>query len=1411
MVGPVLLLSMIRNLFVIGLLSLLAIACTPFGKPVPPSPTPLPGPQVRVVAEGLIGPIGLAALPDGSLLVAEEGTGKRDNSAGVSLIGPDGTVRRLLGGLFSSRDSGDLAGVPLVALNPAGDKIYFGHFGDGQLWVLPLTPEQQRQGLPLPDTPLTTAELTPAMLPLNDVRLTNPFDLTFDPDGRPVVTDASGNGVAAENPDGTTRFIHRFDRLPNPDRPSDPVEAVPTGITRVGQEYYVTLTGGCPYPAGSGLLVTIDEMRNQRTLVAGLNMPIDVAQGPGGVIWVLEFARFSPDASCFGGSGYQAHTGRLSRLLPDGRLEPVLTELNFPGAVLPMADGSLYLSEVFPGRVLHITFGQPAAADDFSYRPEATSSSITGASLSVDDYDQALQAVILSQGLQPNPGAERREGDTPLARLGQALFFDPILSGDQNISCASCHHPSLAMTDGRALPIGTGGSGLGPGREFMEQVSMGPEASAVRRLAGVTDAQTGQTVVHNPFVGTFVPRNSQTIINTALYPSQFWDSRVESEAVGTPVRTQEPVVNTFNLTDPLVAQAVFPVTSRDEMAGATFGGLPPQTIRTALLRRLRANPAYVSRFQAVFGPAADRPEEAITLIRAAEAIAAFERRFIFTDAPWDRYLAGDPNALTQPQQRGALLFFGQLDPAVNCAQCHRGDLFTDFQHHNLLVPQLGPGKGHGYTRREDWGRAGVTFDPRDRYAFRTPSLRNVELTAPYFHDGAFATLADAIRHHTSLWRSAESYDPSANAVPSALYSSLQPFQPEKQWPTVAPPLRDGLPLTETDIAGLVAFLTSLTDPRARDLGAFIPASVPSGLPLDPLPDPAQARSDGVGRPTNPASVATDPAQDSTEAVTGPRLHDVATAVGLDFRQGAFQTDIFQDPAAAMGGGLCWIDYNNDGWLDLYLVNSHAEDEVKYWQDQGGLPRNALYRNDGGTFSNVSAESGTDLAMRGNGCVAADFDADGWWDLYVTADGPNALLWNNGDGTFSEGAAAAGVAASEWNSAAVVGDVNGDGLPDLFVAAYIDLNRRIPKPSGAFPQDYYGLSDHLYLNDGPAATPTAAAGRQNPVTFREVTLAAGLFRQERGLGALFSDLDNDGDLDLYIANDGQPNRLYANQPWPGGTAADPQALGFRFVDLVDTANVGDSGSGMGVTGGDYDGDGLPDLFVTNWERELNALYRNETAEAGHLTFQYSTFRIGISGLGNGLTGWGTAWLDLDQDTDLDLLVANGRVPVTNLAADAQLVRFYRNRSWNADGSQGRPGQFFEWTQQVGLKEVGPLLSRGSAVADYDNDGDLDVAINTIAGPAVLLQNDGQHGHWLQVSLDGFYPGAVVRVSLPDGRQLVRELYAGSSYLASEDPRLHFGLGPAGYVPQLTVTLPGGQRLEFEDVPADQVFRVSPGSS
>ncbi len=524
--------------------------------------------------------------------------------------------------------------------------------------------------------------------------------------------------------------------------------------------------------------------------------------------------------------------------------------------------------------------------------------------------------------------------------------------------------------------------------------------------------------------------------------------------------------------------------------------------------------------------------------------------------------------------------------------------------------------------------------------------------------------------------------------------------------------------------------------------------------------------------------------------------NVAHEVGIDFRHGAFRWEASPDPAAMMGGGVCWLDFDGDGWQDLYVVNAYAEREASRWKKAGGLPESALYRNVEGTFVDVSVESGTNLAVRGNGCVAADFDLDGHTDLYITTARANALLWNNGDGTFTEGANAAGVAAYDWRSGAAVGDVNGDGWPDLFVAGYASLNNPNADATLGFPNTHFGVRDLLFVSNGP--------GEGDRVTFHEVGVDAGLevVNFEYGLGAVLSDVDRDGDLDLYVANDTNPNRLYENVAWPGGAEADPAGLGFRFEERAASAGVADPNAGMGVAAGDYDGDGRSDLFVTNARSQAHAAFRSLPPDENEPSWLDVRAELGPSFSGS--TGWGVNWADFDLDTDLDLLLVNGHVPVTDLEADAELLQAFGSQL-----AQGRPGEFVDIGASIGLAKVGPRLARGSAAADYDNDGDLDLAVATIGGDLVLLQNKSAGGNWLEVALEGFHPGAAVTAVLPNGRKLVRDALVGSSYLSSEDPRLHFGLGSATTVRRLVVRWPGGEETSLEDVAANQlVFVESP---
>jgi hypothetical protein len=563
---------------------------------------------------------------------------------------------------------------------------------------------------------------------------------------------------------------------------------------------------------------------------------------------------------------------------------------------------------------------------------------------------------------------------------------------------------------------------------------------------------------------------------------------------------------------------------------------------------------------------------------------------------------------------------------------------------------------------------------------------------------------------------------------------------------------------------------------------------------------AACSSDSPDRDDNASGVARSwpSAATTADARPGPsriEFVDVAADVGLDFRHGAFHWGVTPEPAAMQGAGVCWIDYDADGWLDLFAVNSYAEREAGRWEAAGRLPRSALFHNVEGQFVDVSDGSGADVAMQGNGCVAADFDLDGHTDLYVTGVERARLLWNEGDGTFSEGAEEAEAPAMGWYAGAAVGDVDGNGWPDLFVAGYANLGSPIEGATQGFPNTYTGVRDLLYLNQGPTD-----GGR---VSFREVGMQAGLevANFEYGLGALFSDPDGDGDLDLYVANDTKPNRLYDNVGWPGGADADPDGLGFRFEELAAKAGVADPGAGMGVAGADYDADGREDLFVTNARGQVHGAFHGEASDLVDPSFGDVRRDLGVD-LG-AATGWGVSWGDLDLDTDLDLVVVNGDIPVTDLAGDAEAVQVFGNLA-----AQDSKALYEDVGQAAGLGDVGPLLARGSAAADYDNDGDLDVAVGTIGGPLALLENRAASGKWLEVALDGFFPGAMVTVSLADGRELTREVHAGSSYLSSEDPRAHFGLGDSAEVSQLVVTWPGGDETTVDDIAANQIIAVEP---
>jgi len=490
---------------------------------------------------------------------------------------------------------------------------------------------------------------------------------------------------------------------------------------------------------------------------------------------------------------------------------------------------------------------------------------------------------------------------------------------------------------------------------------------------------------------------------------------------------------------------------------------------------------------------------------------------------------------------------------------------------------------------------------------------------------------------------------------------------------------------------------------------------------------------------------------------GYKLQDVSRQLGLDFDQGSFAYGMSNDPAAMMGSGVCWLDYDGDGKLDLFAVNSYDD---PHFGSYARTPTSALFRNDGGRFVNVSRAARAALPLRGEGCVAADLDGDGHTDLYVTTATNDVLLWNDGHGHFTEGARKAGVVSFGWHSGAAVADVNGDGRLDLFVAGYTDMQHPITGSVQGFPSNYLGVRDLLFLNEGNR-------------TFREVGATTGLDPlHDHSLGALFTDANGDGRIDLYVANDEDPNRLYLNEP--GGP------LGFHFVERAHTEGVADANAGMGIaSAGGY-------LVVSNSRRQTHAVYLRE----GNA---FTDVRKSFTGaFGSNLTGWGDTWVDLDNDGTAELALANGSIPVTNLRKDAAPLQVLASKD----------GRWVDTGILRGLK----LNGRGLAAADYDNDGRVDLAVNTIGGRLVLLHNTSPSGHWLGVQVEPSSPGAVVTLVRSDNSRSVREVQVGSSYLSSEDPRVHFGLGSDTSARELIVRFPDGTTKRVQHPAADRIVTV-----
>jgi hypothetical protein len=505
-----------------------------------------------------------------------------------------------------------------------------------------------------------------------------------------------------------------------------------------------------------------------------------------------------------------------------------------------------------------------------------------------------------------------------------------------------------------------------------------------------------------------------------------------------------------------------------------------------------------------------------------------------------------------------------------------------------------------------------------------------------------------------------------------------------------------------------------------------------------------------------------------------------------------------------GCGVAFYDYDNDGWLDIFLVNGSRLEGFP----AGSEPTSHLFRNNrDGTFTDVTAKAGVAHSGWGQGVCIGDYDNDGWEDLFVTCYGKNVLYHNNGDGTFTDVSQKAGVAGkgTRWNTGCAFVDYDRDGRLDLFVANYIDMDlATAPVPESGpclyksvmvacGPPGLQGGKNILYHNNGDS-------------TFTDVSEAAGIFRANGtyGLGVLTADFDNDGWSDIYVANDSTASALYRNKG--NGT----------FEDIAIEAGCalspdGKPQAGMGVSAADYDLDGNLDLVKTNFAGDTPSLYHN----LGGGNFEDTTFTAGL-GAHTQFLGWGCGFLDFDNDGWPDILICNGHVypEVEQLKTEAgypQRKLLYRNL---------RNGHFADVSLNAGSGISDPVAARGCAFGDFDNDGDIDVVVNTVNDYPQLLRCDSTlQNNWIKVRTIGTKSnrsgiGARLKciAHLPDEskpHQQIDEVRSGGSYISQNDLRVHFGLGKAEKVDALEIHWPSGHVDTLKDIKVNQLIFVKEG--
>lgn len=1036
-----------------------------------------------------------------------------------------------------------------------------------------------------------------------------------------------------------------------------------------------------------------------------------------------------------------------------------------------------------------------------------------------------------THGMTGDPAAARDAKQVvpdsdPLVKLGQLLFFSQTLAAGYDVSCGTCHHTDFGGTDGLSLsvgPIPKNPATVGPGREIDPHRDLDPSADG----------------------GPNMHRNSITSFNAALFDrSLMFDGRVfvldaqtvpggHGQKIRTPESGQAPDVNPLDGLMEFTMKG--PIVNDNEMRSFFYTDLPtPADYREHLMQRLRGNvdtqynpipeaPAnWLERFRAAFGQPEGQPEELITMLNVQRALAAYIKSQIFVDTPWRNYLEGDDKAISRDAREGARLFLSDVsEGGLGCVNCHAGDRFSDEAFHNVAFPQFG--RGFGRAQRSDVGRWFETRMDEDMQAFRTPSLLNVAVTAPYGHVGAFATLEEVLAYHANPREAVESYDFTLSHLPQFKDGKVEYPHAERFTRdalsranfAAAEQLLPARNLTRGEIRQLVAFLGALTDRCVADR-ACISRWAPS--PADDPDGHTLVRDRAFGTP---------------ESVEGAYAAYKAPEVPLQFTTPA-PRETFADVVACTNNVGKTTSSGKDGFVlrrpeDVGLVDGHGYRHSTWFRSQ---------------------QSALEVAMMAGGVTAAYLDDDCWPDLVFSGGDVSGMVFyrNQGGKRFSRLDVLADTSEREFSGAALA-DLNGDYRRELILgnvhAGAIPVYSRdggrygkvaelpmvrptfgisfAPLDSTGYPYLYFahwsggtgtnGKSPALWRNDGARLYPWDTPARTT----------SAFIDQRFNFTPKFADFTGDGRIDLVIASDFLTSATLRNVP------SDSPA-GWHFENDTIKSPITDQ-NGMGSTLLDIDNDGNLEWFVTsildhtgvaagNWGVTGNRMYRS-TSTAESLSFVDITDEAGVR---DGYWGWGSCAADFNNDGFIDLFHVNGfgYIPddVATNGMGKALQQHYNSTTKglfqakpprlfinNGDGSMSEKAA--DWGVAV------PSEGRGLACADFDRDGDIDIVVFDHSNRPQYFENRGGSGagrRFLNVRLVGAAPntdaiGARVFVTADVGhgrgvQTQMRLSEANSNFNSQNLPDLSFGLGEAGVVSRIRVVWPDGRELSCENVAVNQ---------